>query len=74
MAYIIDTYNRYNQWDKLHSRHTFYVNRIQYAIKEIENLAQIPNSIEQDARPQDYLLYPTYEDALHFVYTVKTIN
>ena len=35
MAFIIDTYNRYNSWDRNHAKHIFEVNGIMYAVKEV---------------------------------------
>ena len=36
MAFIIDTYNKYDSWDREHSRYTFEINGVWYGIKEVE--------------------------------------
>ena len=36
MAFIIDNYNKYDWWDRTHSRHIFEINGNWYAVKEIE--------------------------------------
>jgi hypothetical protein len=34
-AFIIDTYNKYDNFDREHSRYTFTLNGVEYAIKEV---------------------------------------
>ena len=34
-AFIIDTYNKYDSFDREHSRYTFELNGVSYAIKEV---------------------------------------
>jgi len=36
MAYIIERYNRFDTWDRSHSKYTFSVNGNWFAIKEVE--------------------------------------
>lgn len=36
VVYIIDTYNRYNSFDRENSKHTFQINNMWYAIKEVQ--------------------------------------
>ena len=36
MAFIIDTYNKYDKFDKEHSVYTFALNENWYAIKKVE--------------------------------------
>jgi hypothetical protein len=36
MAYVIDTYNKYDAWDRTHSLYKFEINGNWYAIKEVE--------------------------------------
>jgi hypothetical protein len=49
MAYIIDSYNKYNRWDKEHSLYVFVINENWYAIKEVMlswGLPQLPNKVD----------------------------
>jgi hypothetical protein len=34
-AFIVDTYNKYDVFDREHARYTFEVNGVEYAIKEV---------------------------------------
>ena len=36
MAFIIDRYNKYNVWDREHSRKAFEINENWYAVYEVE--------------------------------------
>lgn len=36
MAYIISTYNKYDGWDREHSKYKFWVNGVAYAVMEVE--------------------------------------
>jgi len=36
MAFIIDSYNKYDAWDRAHSLYKFEINGNWYAIKEVE--------------------------------------
>lgn len=79
MAFLIDTYNRFDSWDRAHSVHTFRFHDSQYAIKlvELENgVPQFPERIEAGATayPTAYKLYDTLEDALAYVQLLKSIN
>ena len=42
MAYIIDTYNKYDGWDREHSVYKFEMNGNWYAIKEVELELGVP--------------------------------
>ena len=77
MAFIITTYNKYNQWDRAHSRYTFEINGQQYAIMEVGlewGQPQLQLSIEKDDNPGAYRLYSTYNDALQFVKHIRHLN
>ena len=36
MAFIIDTYNKYNRWDREHARYVFEINENWSAIMEVD--------------------------------------
>lgn len=36
MAFIVDTYNKFDSWDRAHSVYEFEINGNWYAIKEVE--------------------------------------
>lgn len=77
MAFIITTYNKYNQWDRAHSRYTFEINGQQYAIMEVGlewGLPQLPFSIDKNDNPNSYHLYDTYNSALEFVKHMRHLN
>ena len=77
MAFIIDTYNKYNSWDRQHARKVFEINGVTYAIMEVisfSNLPQLPERIDRDVQPETYRLYPTLEAALNFVKYMKRMN
>lgn len=77
MAFIIDTYNKFNGWDRAHSIYKFELNGVPYAIKEVisfSNSFEFPTSIMEDRDPKTYRLYPTYEEALTFVKYMKSLN
>lgn len=74
MAYIIDTYNKFNKWDRDHSVYIFFLNENAYAIKEVQlewGLPQIPMPIDYTPDLSLYQIYNTKEDALQFVKTMK---
>ena len=75
MAFIVDSYNKYDQWDRAHSLYTFTLNENWYAIKEVElewGRPVLPIRIgeEQD----EYYVYGSYEEAQAFVRKIKKIN
>ena len=76
MAFIIDTYNKYDQFDRQYSRYVFEVNGVTYAIKEVQlkwGRPRLPLRI--NAREQDpYHIFETFEDAMNFVRTIRSIN
>ena len=78
MAYIIDTYNRWDKWDQEHSKYVFCINKQWYAVKEVKlewGLPQLPMRV-QDREPylDMYHIYETYEDAMAFVFLIKSLN
>ena len=79
MAFIVDRYNRYERWDREHARFVFFINDMQYAVKEVELDWGIPQlqqkvdrDMEQDAK-QMYV-YDTFEKAMEFVRKMKKLN
>lgn len=76
MAFIVDTYNKFDSWDRAHSVYEFEINGNWYAIKEVElewGVPQLGFHVDQDARPNDYCIYDSYEDARMFVQKMKMI-
>lgn len=54
MAFIIDTYSKFDRWDKEHAVHIFIVNDVWYAIKEVElewGVPILPEKVDSDTRP-----------------------
>lgn len=77
MAYIIDTYNKYDEFDRMHARKVFQLNDNWYAIKEVElewGKPKFPFYATHDKNEQDYFIYDTYEQALGFVLQMKSLN
>ena len=70
MAYIIDSYNKYDGWDREHSVYTFEINGNWYAVKEVIlfwGKPQLPMRINEDKNPETYFIYGTKEEAMRFV-------
>jgi len=45
LAYIIDTYNKYDKWDREHAIYVFEINEVEYAVKYVKmrwGLPQLP--------------------------------
>ena len=79
MAFIIDRYNKYNVWDREHSRKAFEINENWYAVYEVElewGLPQLQYSIERDQEEEakNMKVYDTFEDAMRFVQLMKGLN
>ena len=77
MAYIIDTYDKYDSWDRQHACKVFEINGIVYAVKEVIlfwGQPQLPQKLDRDTNPETYRLYPTLNDALNFVKYMKMMN
>ena len=78
MAFIIGTYNRFEQFDREHARYKFELNGQWYAVKEVElewGVPKIPLHIDQsEDSNRQYYVYDTYEDAMKFVMYVKSMN
>lgn len=77
MAYIIEPYNRYDQWDKEHSKYIFEINGLEYAIKQVIlfwGRPQLPTRIEENINPETYHLYEDYDDAMRFVRYMRQLN
>lgn len=77
MAYIIDRYNSWDQWDRQQSVYKFEINEQWYAVKEVElewGLPQLPIRIDSDQNPSSYHIYGTMEEAIEFAKLMKHIN
>lgn len=77
MAYIIDTYNKYDTWDREHKRFAFELNGQWYAIYEVILFwgePQLPLRIGQEKNPKTYFIYEREEDAREFVRKMKSYN
>ena len=77
MAFIIDTYSKFNRWDREHAVHIFTVNEVWYAIKEVElewGMPILPEKVDSDTRPSSYFIYGSKEEALRFVSLMKSLN
>ena len=77
MAFIIDTYNRYDQFDREKSRYVFEVNGGWYAVKEVEvewGQPVLPPRIGQEKDPKQYFIYESFESAMRFVHAIKSLN
>ena len=79
MAYVVDSYNKYDSWDREHAQFVFAINGQWFAIKEIEmdwGLPQLQERVDRDREQEaKYMcVYDTYEDALQFVKVMKGLN
>lgn len=77
MAYVVDTYNRYDRFDREHSLYVVRVGEQEYAIKEVElewGVPVLPTRIGEDREGWQYALYATYEDAKKFLSQIKALN
>lgn len=76
-AFIIDTYNRFDQFDREHSRYVFQVNETWYAIKEVYmkwGRPKLPLRLGTEKENESYKIYDTYKDAMEFVHLMKGLN
>lgn len=79
MAYIIDTYNRHNKWDREHAVYTFIHNKMPFAIKKVElknGIPILPEPIDnrEYTNPSSYFIYNTEIEARNFVTLIKSLN
>ena len=77
MAYIIGSYNKYDQWHREHKRYAFEINGIWYAVFEVEmdwGLPKLPLRTDRNECAHEYHIYDTYEDAMRFVWQIKSVN
>ena len=77
MAFIIDTYNKFNSWDRTHSVYKFEINGNWYAIKEVElewGLPKLPLRIDANEQANSYFIYNSREEAMQFVQQIKSLN
>ena len=77
MAYIIDSYDRFNAWDREHARKIFEINGVQYAIMEVEMNWGTPVLgffIDRNIASENYQVYESFEEAEQFVHMMRTLN
>ena len=77
MAFIIDTYNKYDAWDRAHSKYVYCLNEQWYAIKEVQlewGKPILPFNIENNRDPNTYYVYDTIDSAMKYVQQIKTLN
>ena len=77
MAFIIGSYNKYDVWDRTHSRYKFEINGTWYAVKEIEmewGIPKLPQYVDRENDAQRYHVYDTFEEAMGFVHSVRCAN
>lgn len=77
MAYIIDSYNKWDQWDRNHAVYKFEINENWYAIFQVElewGLPQLPMRIGAEKNPQEYFVHATEEDAMRYVKQLRHAN
>lgn len=79
MAFIVDCYNKYDNWDREHSKYVFEINGQEYAIKEVIlfwGKPRLPLRIgeNQDSENTSYFIYNSFENAMSFVHTIKSLN
>lgn len=71
MAFIIGNYNKYDFWDRTHSRYVFEINGNWYAIKEVGlewGVPKLPLYVDRNEDATAYHLYNTYDEAMEFVH------
>lgn len=76
-AFIVDVYNKYDQFDREHSRHIFEVNGNWYAIKEVQlkwGKPHLPLRLGDRREDEPYQIYETLEEALEFVHSIRQWN
>ena len=76
-AFIIDIYNRYDSFDREHSRYTFTINGIDQAINEVQlkwGKPKLPLRIGDNRDQEPYQVYETYEEALRFAHNMRSLN
>lgn len=79
MAFIIESYNRYDSWDRSRAKYVFQVNESWYAVKEVEmewGIPQLQERVDRDREEEarQMYVYDTYEDAMRFVVQMKQLN
>ena len=76
-AFIIDTYNRFDQFDRDTARFIFEVNEVWDAVKEVYlkwGKPKLPLRIGDERDKEQYRIYDTYEDAFEFAMQMKNLN
>lgn len=77
MAFIIDTYNRFDRFDKQHSVYRFSINEVEYAVKEVElfwGQPLLPEKVDQEQHLESYRVYGSLEEAMEFVHIMRRLN
>ena len=76
MAFIIDTYNKCDSWDRAHATYIFQQNGAWYAVKAVElewGIPVLPTRTYDNSTP-NYQVYATERDALAFVHQIKQLT
>ena len=76
-AFIIDTYNKYDSFDRANSRYIFEINEIQYAVKEVYlkwGKPKLPLRVGDNRDEEQYKIYETLEEAIRFARKMKNLN
>lgn len=75
LAYIIDTYNKYDGFDRIHSILTFLHNDRQFAVKEVEvgtdGVPILPQQVMYTIQPSSYIIYNTLQEAVQYIQKIK---
>ena len=77
LAYIIDTYNKYDKWDREHAIYVFEINEVEYAVKYVKmrwGLPQLPLQVDRDSYAAQYRIYESKEEAMKFVHQMRSLN
>lgn len=71
MGYIVDKYNRFDQFDRKHTIRIFQIGERQYGIKWVivgtDGEIKLPQRIEREWQQWEYQVYERYEDAQEYV-------
>lgn len=77
MAYIIDSYNKYDSWDRSHAIYKFNINKNDYAVKEIElcwGMPMLEYRVDREEYPQSYYIYESRDEAIAFAKMLYKLN
>ena len=77
IAYIIDRYSPFNQWDREHEVFVFEANKVRYAVMWVElewGLPVLQVRPDTNTNPAIYKVYGTKEEAMAFARQIKSLN